>query len=73
MAQKDELPMCEGCMFCDPHSYTIEVDAFFLKVMRDALIALEDEAPDRSAPGWLKLCEMYIKEIEKKYKQKFDL
>lgn len=68
----DDLEMCEGCMFCNPYDYTIEVDAFFLRVVRDALKSLAEKAPDHSAPGWLDQCEQYIRAIEMKYGQKID-
>ncbi len=65
-----EEKMCEGCIVCDPTSYTIEVDAWFLRITREALEKIRDRIPEAFAKGHLEICNDKIAEIEKKYNQK---
>lgn len=72
MKEKKEK-MCEGCMACDPYSYFIEVDASFLRMVKETLKDFQHIVPDHVAPGWMEQCEEYIMQIEKKYNQKINL
>ncbi len=64
---KEEKELCQGCMFCEPYDYIIDVNLHFLNIMQHALETLRDKKPYYFAQGWLDICNENIKRLEDKY------
>lgn len=58
---------CEGgCEVCDPYSYKVEVDLFFLNQVKSAYQHLKENSPEHFAEGWMTILDNYIKNVTRK-------
>lgn len=60
-----EEKMCEGCKLCDPYSYKVEVDLFFLNLVETVFGYLKELHPDHYAEGWGEMLQDYKNKVKK--------